>query len=103
MYFFPADFNPIDTNDMLDIHKYLLKEKQHKIIFGLNKIFFIGLLISIVIASNHTMCLFLSNQKYMIQPNLINLRPIEYSQEFYYYPFAVKLFRCVGSCNTLNG
>ena len=22
--------------------------------------------------------------------------------EFYYYPFAVKLDRCVGSCNTLN-
>ena len=24
------------------------------------------------------------------------------SQEFHYYPFAVKLDRCVGSCNTLN-
>ena len=37
----------------------------------------------------------------MIQPTLINLRPNEYSQEFHYYPFAVKLDRCVGSCNTL--
>ena len=26
----------------------------------------------------------------------------EYSQEIDYYPFAVKLDRCVGSCNTLN-
>ena len=32
----------------------------------------------------------------------INLQPNEYSQEFYYYPFAIKLDRCVGSCNTLN-
>ena len=37
----------------------------------------------------------------MIQPTLINLHPNEYSQEFHYYPFAVKLDRCVGSCNTL--
>ena len=38
----------------------------------------------------------------MIQPTLINLHPNEYSQEFHYYPFAVKLDRSVGSCNTLN-
>ena len=38
----------------------------------------------------------------MIQPSLINLHPYEYSQEFHYYPFVVKLDRCVGSCNTLN-
>ena len=38
----------------------------------------------------------------MIQPTLINLRPDEYSQEFQYYPFLVKLDRFVGICNTLN-
>ena len=38
----------------------------------------------------------------MIQPNLINLHFNEYSQEFHYYPFAVKLDRGVGNCNTLN-
>ena len=38
----------------------------------------------------------------MTQPTLINLHPNEYSQEFHYYPFAVQLDRCVGSCNTLN-
>ena len=37
----------------------------------------------------------------MIQPTIINLNPNECSQEFHYYPFAVKLDRCVGSCNTL--
>ena len=44
----------------------------------------------------------LSNEKCMIQPTLINLHANEYSQEFYYYPFSVKLDRCVGSCNTHN-
>ena len=33
---------------------------------------------------------------------LINLHFNEYSQEFYYYSFSVKLDRCVGSCNILN-
>ena len=38
----------------------------------------------------------------MTQPTLINLHPNEYSQEFHYYPFAVKLNRCVESCNVLK-
>ena len=38
----------------------------------------------------------------MTEPTLINLHPNEYSQEFCYYPFAVKLDRCLASCNTLN-
>ena len=44
----------------------------------------------------------LSNKKCQIQSTLINLHPNKYNQEFYYYPLAVKLDRCVGSCNTLN-
>ena len=63
---------------------------------------FMGLLISIVNASNDTKYVSLSNQKCMIQPTLINLHPNEYSQEFHYYLFAGKLDRCVGSSNTLN-
>ena len=54
-------------------------------------------------ASEDTKCVSLSNQKCEIQPTLINLHPNEYSEEFHYYPFVVKLDRCVGSCNTLNG
>ena len=43
------------------------------------------------------------SEMYDYVPTLKNLHPNEYSQEFHYYPFAVKLDRCVGSCNTLNG
>ena len=32
----------------------------------------------------------------------INLHPIKYSEELHYYPFAFKLEKCAGSCNTLN-
>ena len=45
--------------------------------FQLIKKIFIGLLSSIVNASNHTKCVWLSNQKCMIQPTLVNLHPIE--------------------------
>ena len=38
----------------------------------------------------------------MTQPTLINLHPNQYSKELHYYLFAVKLDKCVGSCNTLN-
>ena len=41
-------------------------------------------------------------QSDMIQPTLINLHPNECKQEFHYYLFAIKLDKCVGSCNTLN-
>ena len=70
--------------------------------FGLIQKVFIGRLTGLVNRSNHTKCVLLSNQKCVIQPILINLHPNEYSQEFHYYPFAVKLGRCFRSCNTLN-
>ena len=70
--------------------------------FGLIKRIFIGLLTSLVNVSNHTKCILLSYQKYITLPTLINLHPNGYSQELHYYPFAVKLDRSVGRCNTLN-
>ena len=71
--------------------------------FGLVKKLLIGLLTSIVSASNHRKCVLLSNQKFIKQPTLINLYLNEYSQELHYSPFEVKLDRYVGSCNTING
>ena len=43
---FCVHFNPIDTNDLLDTHKYF--------IFGLVKKIFIALLTGLVIGPNHT-------------------------------------------------
>ena len=70
--------------------------------FGLIMKIFSGLLTDLVSGSNHTKCVSLSNQKCKIQPTLISLHANEYNQEFHYYPFSVKLDRCVGSGNTLN-
>ena len=63
---------------------------------------FIGLLTGIVNGSNHAKCVFLSNQQCMTWNTFINLHHNEYSQGLIYYPSAVNLDRCVGSCNTLN-
>ena len=63
---------------------------------------FIVLLSSIVNVSDKAKCVSLNNQKYEIQTTIISLHPNEYSEEFHYYPFVIKLDRCVRSCNTLN-
>ena len=41
---FSLDFYPIDTKDVLDIHKYLMERTLYKIVQGLIKQIFIGLL-----------------------------------------------------------
>ena len=61
-----------------------------------------GLLIRTVNASDQTKCVSLSSQKCMTRPTFINLHPNEYSHEFHYDLFAIRLRRCIGSCNTLN-
>ena len=71
LIFFSVNFNPIDTNKILDIYKYLMKGTWYKIMSGLFKKMFARLLVSIVNTSNNTKCVFLSNQKYIIQPTLI--------------------------------
>ena len=70
--------------------------------FGIIKKMFIVSSTNIVNASNHTKCTSLINQKCNIQPTLINLHLNKWSQELRYYPFAVKLDKCVGSYDTLN-
>ena len=52
--FFPVDFNPIDTNDIIDNHKNLMKRICYKVMFGLIKKIFIGLLTDLVNRSNRT-------------------------------------------------
>ena len=106
--------NITDTNNAINIHEsyswifmkviheysWIFNEKTwYRIMFGLVKKIFIGLLTRLVNGSNHTKCVWLGNRKCM---TFINLHPNECSQEFHYYPLGVELDRCVGSCNTLN-
>ena len=101
VYEFSVDYNIISTSNYINIHKYLMKKHDIKYCLELLRQIFIVLFI-IVNASKHTKYLSLSNQKFEIQPTLINLHLNECSQKLYYYPFAVKSNKCVGSFNTLN-
>ena len=62
---------------------------------------FIVLLTSLGIASSHTKCVSLRNQKCEIWSTLINLHPNGFSQELHYHLFEVTLDSYIGSCNTL--
>ena len=75
--FLSVAFNRIDTNDILDIHKYFVKVTWHKIIFEIIQKVYMVLLISIVNASNHRKSLSFSNQKCLIQPTLVSVHPNE--------------------------
>ena len=61
VWVFPDDFNPVDTNNILDINKYLMKIACYKTMFGLIKKTFIGLLTGLINGSNHSKCVSLSN------------------------------------------
>ena len=63
---FSVYFYPIATNDILYIHKYLMKKTYYKTMSELIKKIFIGLLTGLVNRSNHTKCVSLGNQKCMI-------------------------------------
>ena len=53
LHFCSVNFNPNDNNDILDIHRYLMKVKWYKIMFQLLKMFIV-LLSNIVNGSYHT-------------------------------------------------
>ena len=69
---FLFDYNAIDTNNILDINRYLMKETWYIMMFGIITKMFIGLLTSAGNASNHTKYASLNNRQCMIQPALID-------------------------------
>ena len=75
--FHSVAFNRIDTNNILDIHKYFVKGTWHKLMFEIIQKVYMVLLISIFNASNHRKSLSFSNQKCLIQPTLVSVHPNE--------------------------
>ena len=84
VYQFSANYNIIDTGNIINIYKCLMKKTWYKIMFRIIKKMFIKLLTGPVSSPNYAKCVSLSNQKCEIQLTFINLHPNEYSQEFHY-------------------
>ena len=72
-YNFSVDYRAFDADNIIDIHKYLIKKTWYKIMLEIIFKMFVVLLSSIVNASNHIKSVSLNNQKCIIQPTLINL------------------------------
>ena len=70
----------MDTSDLINIRKNLMKKYDWIIMFVFIKKTIIGLLTSLVNDSNYTKGVSLKYQQCMIQLHLINLFPNEYSQ-----------------------
>ena len=88
--FSTVDLNAIGIDDILAIHKYIMKGKWYKIMFELIKNIFIELLRSLGSVSIHTSFVSLTNQSCINQPTRINWHPNEYCQELHYYQFVIR-------------
>ena len=103
---FSFDYNAIDTNNILDMHRYLMKETWKR--FGFIKKMFVGLLSICTIGSfgkslasnlkGPIAYVSLNNQSCQTRPTLVNIN----SDETLFYPFAVSVNKCNGSFNTID-
>ena len=65
---FFVDYSIINTSNIFDIHKYLMKKTWDKRILGIIQDMVIVLLSSIASAPNHKKRVLLSNQKWETEP-----------------------------------
>ena len=108
VYDFSVDFNCNDADDILDIHKYLIKKHDIKQCFDLSKKMFIGLLSSCIIESlgeslvsnlnRPIKCISLNNQTGKGRPALVSIN----SDGTLFYSFTVSVSTYGGSCNSID-
>ena len=107
VYDFTIDYDVIAVDDILDIHKYLMKKNNMTKMFGLiKKVFFIGLTILSCINPLGTVplnaatlkCVLVNNQEYKVRLEIVNVN----SDEPVFCPFSIKTSKCDSSCNNIN-
>ena len=90
---FSADYDAIEVNDTLDIHKYLMK--KNNIIRFIIKVFVVAMSF---FSCNALKCVSMNNQECKVRPEIININ----SNEPSFYPYSVKISKCSSSCNNIN-
>ena len=102
VYDFSVDYKSIAVNDILDIHKYLMKKKRYHIKrFGFVKQIFVSIMMflgCILSKVNSLKCVSINNQECKVRPEIININ----SNESSFYPYSVKISKCSGSCDNIN-
>ena len=89
------------ADDILDIHKYLMKKKNmiEKILDLLEKKFTAMTCFGYdIINVNPLKCVSINNQECKVTPKIINTN----NNELSFYPYSVKVDRCNGSCNNIS-
>ena len=101
VYDFSIDYDDIVVDDILDIHKYLMKENNmiQKCLDLFKKAFFAGLkILSTLLGVNSLSCISMTNKGCKVRPGIINVN----SDDPVFYPFSIKISKCSGSCNNIN-
>ena len=95
------DYDAIAVDDILDIHKYLIKKNNmiQKCLGLLKKVFFTGLaFLSSLTTINLMSCISMNNQGCKGRPGIVNLNRDEPA----FFPFSIKASKCSDSCNNIN-
>ena len=65
----------------------------------IKKIFYIGsLFLSSLVSTTSLNCILMKNQKCKVRPEIINVN----SNNPIFYPFSIKINKCIGNCNNIN-
>ena len=100
VYDFSVDYNAISVDNILDIHKYLIKNGikewyNIKCLDLLRKCFFVAMS---VFSCNALKYVLINKQMCKIIPEIINVK----SNEPLFYPYSILANKCSGSCNNIN-
>ena len=92
VYDFNVDYDATDVDDILDIHKHLMK-KNDSIIKCLSLLKKVLSFMSI----NFLSCISMNNQERKVRLQIVNVN----SNEPVFYPFSIETSKCSGSCNNI--
>ena len=99
-YDFSVDYSAITNDEILDIHKYLIKKNNIvEMLRFIKKCFFTAITFFSpnVLNVNSLECVSMNNQECKIRSEIININ----TNEPMYYPYSIKTNKCKGSCNTI--
>ena len=101
VYDFIVDYDTIAIDDILDIHKYVMKKMRlYKMLIFVKEIFVSAMMFFSCNLSNVNSLKFvsMSNKEYKIRPWKLNIN----SNELSFYPDNIKINKCSGNCNNIN-
>ena len=95
VYDFSVDYDATVVDDILDIHKYLMKKICKNMFVFIKKRFFAAITF---FSCNALKCVSMNNHKCKLKTDIININ----SDEPLFYPYSILVNKCIGSCNNVN-